>query len=594
MKKLILLLLASLTLGVSAFGQVVGPVSLTGVQCAQISTFDQTATVGIFISGSWSGTIQPQGAIQGQSAFNVQVSPAASPAAQATITANGGFVSAVAGLSVFQVCGNSITGTAVVFLNGSQAQLGSGAGGGGGGSCAEGTCIRNTPTGDQTIAGAFQLINKGTDQTGPLLSTFDSHITGVAFDPATGNVRITGQSLGTGTSNAGVQGIAQNPATSGVSESLGVFGLASMTDTLGTGTGGPFGGFFQSFLTSTVNTPLIARGIGTQTTLSPAVGTTMSGPQYGQQSAIGNVGLGTVSKMNAFFAELDNLGGGAVTLGNAYDAGSLVGGATRTAVYHADDQGSGANNYGILLEGVTHNDLGGGVTKVGGLLNSGLNASVPVFTDASKNLISGTQTGTGTKVVVDTSPTLVTPNIGVATATSVNGFTPGGVLFASVGNTDTVACPNNTTGNFATTYTIPANYLVANKILRLTVSFAITSSASPPNVGYRMTIGGTTVFTGTAVVPTINMTGSPVTAQFYIQGSAAAAASAAVYTAVTPGFQISGTAYGPWVAVGVGVNNQPVNLATNGTMVIQPQLFCSTNTAGNSLKLQQMIVEALN
>ena len=33
------------------------------------------------------------------------------------------------------------------------------------------------------------------------------------------------------------------------------------------------------------------------------------------------------------------------------------------------------------------------------------------------------QTGTGTKFVVDTSPTLVTPNIGVATATSINGTT---------------------------------------------------------------------------------------------------------------------------------------------------------------------------
>ena len=37
---------------------------------------------------------------------------------------------------------------------------------------------------------------------------------------------------------------------------------------------------------------------------------------------------------------------------------------------------------------------------------SSLTASVPVFTDASKGLISGTQTGTGTVVVVDTSPTL--------------------------------------------------------------------------------------------------------------------------------------------------------------------------------------------
>jgi hypothetical protein len=33
------------------------------------------------------------------------------------------------------------------------------------------------------------------------------------------------------------------------------------------------------------------------------------------------------------------------------------------------------------------------------------------------------QTGTGTKFVVDTSPTLVTPVLGVATATSINGTT---------------------------------------------------------------------------------------------------------------------------------------------------------------------------
>lgn len=35
----------------------------------------------------------------------------------------------------------------------------------------------------------------------------------------------------------------------------------------------------------------------------------------------------------------------------------------------------------------------------------------------------GSQTGTGTKFVVDTSPTLITPNIGVATATSINKVT---------------------------------------------------------------------------------------------------------------------------------------------------------------------------
>ncbi len=49
---------------------------------------------------------------------------------------------------------------------------------------------------------------------------------------------------------------------------------------------------------------------------------------------------------------------------------------------------------------------------------SGLTASLPVFSDGSKKLVSNTMTGTG-KVVMDTSPTLVTPNIGAASGTSL-------------------------------------------------------------------------------------------------------------------------------------------------------------------------------
>ena len=48
----------------------------------------------------------------------------------------------------------------------------------------------------------------------------------------------------------------------------------------------------------------------------------------------------------------------------------------------------------------------------------GLSASLPVFTDGSKNLVSNTMTGTG-KVVMDTSPTLVTPTLGTASGTSL-------------------------------------------------------------------------------------------------------------------------------------------------------------------------------
>lgn len=50
---------------------------------------------------------------------------------------------------------------------------------------------------------------------------------------------------------------------------------------------------------------------------------------------------------------------------------------------------------------------------------SALTASLPVFTSAGKALVSGTQTGTGTVVVVQNTPTLTTPVIGAATGTSL-------------------------------------------------------------------------------------------------------------------------------------------------------------------------------
>lgn len=64
-----------------------------------------------------------------------------------------------------------------------------------------------------------------------------------------------------------------------------------------------------------------------------------------------------------------------------------------------------------------------GGTVTGTVNMSGLTASSPVETDASKNITSATKTGTGSTYVMQTGPTLTTPNIGAATATTVNKLT---------------------------------------------------------------------------------------------------------------------------------------------------------------------------
>jgi len=96
----------------------VGPFSITSSQCAVISVGNRVSTVAINVSGTWSGTLQPQVAIQGQAAANTQVTPSTSSTAQSTITGNGIFTSSVSGYDTFQLCGNTVSsGTATVYLN---------------------------------------------------------------------------------------------------------------------------------------------------------------------------------------------------------------------------------------------------------------------------------------------------------------------------------------------------------------------------------------------------------------------------------------------------------------------------------------------
>src|SRR5260221_12482948 len=98
---------------------------IISTECATIGVDSSAAVVGIFVTGTWTGTLQPQGTIQGQTPFNVQVTPSTSSTAQSAITASGGYFALVAGYSSFQVCGNTVSsGTATVFLNLSQATAG--------------------------------------------------------------------------------------------------------------------------------------------------------------------------------------------------------------------------------------------------------------------------------------------------------------------------------------------------------------------------------------------------------------------------------------------------------------------------------------
>jgi hypothetical protein len=120
------------------------------------------------------------------------------------------------------------------------------------------------------------------------------------------------------------------------------------------------------------------------------------------------------------------------------------------------------------------------------------------------------QTGTGTKFVVDTSPTLVTPVLGVATATSING--------TSIPSTKTLVVTTDKLSALATTTSTELAGVISDETGSGSLVFATSPTLVTPNLGTPSAINLTNAtavpsdatkaplasptFTGTVTIPT--------------------------------------------------------------------------------------------
>ena len=167
---------------------------------------------------------------------------------------------------------------------------------------------------------------------------------------------------------------------------------------------------------------------------------------------------------------------------------------------------------------------------------------------------------------------------------------PTGVLYSYAGTTDTVNAPANTTTNFATTYTIPANTITATTLLRITIGVTAVNAGSEPATGFVLLIGGVIVYSAYAISATTAATHAVGGAVFHVHGTAAASGSAAIITNIA---NAPAAASGNYTPFNYSNTAASANVATNGTLVIQPAFFSNAATSGNSLTLNQMIVELL-
>jgi hypothetical protein len=140
--------------------------------------------------------------------------------------------------------------------------------------------------------------------------------------------------------------------------------------------------------------------------------------------------------------------------------------------------------------------------------------------------------------------------------------------------------------DFTQTYTLPAGYLIANKTVRVTATFIITSSITAPTARLKLRLGTTVLYDGAATTPGNSNSNTSVTLGVLLQGTGAAGPAVDVEGAyLAP--SVSGWPLRPVIA-------QPVAVATNAPQAITLSIQYSATTAGNTLRLASLLIEELN
>ena len=269
---------------------------------------------------------------------------------------------------------------------------------------------------------------------------------------------------------------------------------------------------YQGTWNANTNTPALASSVGTQGyyyVVATAGTTTLDGISSWEIGDWAIFGTATWQK-------IDNT-----------DAVTSVNGFTGTvSLAYADLAGAiptwNQNTTGNAATVTTNANLTGGVTSVGNAATVITNANLTGVITSSGNATSiASQTGTGTKFVVDTSPVLITPDLGTPTAVTL---TSGTGLPLTTGVTGTLPIGNGGTNltTYATgdlLYASAANTL--SKLTAGTVSYVLTSGGAGVAPSWAAAAGGGYTeynFVATAAQTTFAVGVSMTLAEVFING----------------------------------------------------------------------------
>jgi hypothetical protein len=167
----------------------------------------------------------------------------------------------------------------------------------------------------------------------------------------------------------------------------------------------------------------------------------------------------------------------------------------------------------------------------------------------------------------------------------------GGVRALSVqsgGDANSSASGSGTDYDHSLTYAIPANFLNANKALRVTAHFRLTTGSSVPTLAAKLKLGSVALADQTPVGFPASLTNNQYALSWLVQATGAPGPSASLECA-----PLTGPA--PVASGAYSIVAMPVSVATDAaqTLKIGTQ-WGSAGSGTNSVTLSQLIVEALN